>query len=121
MIPPIFSLIASNPLVTILLGTTPTRFFPWGKAPRDIVKPYAVYQVISGIPENNLSSSADIDCISIQIDIYGESAADALGVAKNLRTVIESQATLTSYRDEGIDSDTNLYRWRLDVDFWVNT
>jgi hypothetical protein len=66
----LFSLCAANTAVKNLLGTAPVRLYPFGTAPQNVVKPYAVYQTISGSPENLLSGAPDIDGIMQQVDEY---------------------------------------------------
>ncbi|EPN30837.1 hypothetical protein A245_45243, partial [Pseudomonas syringae pv. actinidiae ICMP 19096] len=52
MAAPIFAVCAADPAVQALLGTSPTRLYPFGEAPEGVAKPYAVWQVIGGNPEN---------------------------------------------------------------------
>ena len=119
MLPLLFQIVVANPAVTALLGVNPTRCYPWGEVPQNCPKPYAVWQIISGNPENYLDSPTDMDGVSIQIDVYSDIAASTISVAKALRTAIESQATLTAFRQWPREPDTRLYRWQLDVDFFV--
>ena len=64
----------SNAAVTNLLGTNPVRFFMFGLAPDDVQYPYAVWQVVSGSPENYLNNRPQIENHVIQIDVYSNSA-----------------------------------------------
>ncbi|MGL4711664.1 MAG: tail completion protein gp17, partial [Shewanella sp.] len=45
---PIFVVCRASTAVTDLLGTNPTRLYPFGQAPQNVAKPYAVWQVIGG-------------------------------------------------------------------------
>src|SRR5690625_7612856 len=75
--PPIFSICAADPGVTALLGTSPVRLFMFGMAPQNIQKPYAVWQVISGLPESYLAGRPDTDQHLLQIDVDADDASEA--------------------------------------------
>ncbi|MBF4377310.1 tail completion protein gp17, partial [Vibrio anguillarum] len=49
---PIFSICQQDPVVTSLIGSNPLRLYMFGLAPQSPTKPYAVWQVIGGQPEN---------------------------------------------------------------------
>lgn len=61
MIPAIFPLITANAGCTALLGTTPTRFYAFGDAPQGVARPYATWQLVSGVPDNLLSGSPPVE------------------------------------------------------------
>lgn len=61
MIPAIFPLITANAGCTALLGTTPTRFYPFGEAPATPTRPYATWQLVSAVPDNLLSGSPPVE------------------------------------------------------------
>jgi len=70
MYPPIFAVCSSNPGVQAALGSSPCRVFMFGHAPQGTTKPYAVWQLIGGSPENYLATRPDADNWSLQIDVY---------------------------------------------------
>lgn len=117
MIPPIFSLVSSSAEVTDLIGTNPTRFYPFGRAPQNVEVPYAVWQIISGEPENFLSTPADMDRLSLQVDVFGRSAAEASGIVAALRNALEDSAYVTALRGQELEDDTGLFRFSFDVDW----
>ena len=119
MIPPIYDIVRANAGVTALLGGDDIRFYPWGEAPQDVEKPYAVWFQINGSPEASMSCPPDMDLIGIQVDVYSDVAMQTVDVAKALRTAIENEATLTAFRQWEREPDTRLYRYQLDVDFFV--
>ncbi len=120
MFPPIFSIAADDNSVKALLGpgTTgnPVRFWAFGDAPRDENgrpahgTPYAVWQIVTGSPENYLDKTPDIDGYGVQIDSYGESMSVAREVAQALRDCLEPHAHITSWNGEFRDFPTGLYR-----------
>ncbi|HBO3174931.1 DUF3168 domain-containing protein [Pseudomonas aeruginosa] len=118
MFPPIFEVCAASGAVTALIGTNPVRMYPFGQAPQGVVYPYAVWQLVTGIPENYLGDLPDADSYTVQIDVYADTGAAARNVAKALRDAIEPVAYVTSWRGESIDPETKRYRYSFDVD-WI--
>lgn len=119
MYPPLFTLAAADPAVTAQLGTNPVRLFPFGEAPEDTPAPYAVWQIISGSPENYLGNVPDLDSYTLQIDVYGDTAQQVREAVRALRDCIEQHAYIVSWRDEGRDTETKDYHIGFDVD-WLN-
>lgn len=118
MYPPVFAVCyAANP-VKALLGTAPMRLFLFGEAEQGTQKPYAVWQVISGVPENFLNQAPDTDSFTIQIDIYADTAASARNVAAALRNAIEPHAHVSAWRGESRDPETKDYRFLFEID-WI--
>jgi hypothetical protein len=117
MIPPLFSVCAANAGVTTLLGLSPVRLFPFGEAPLDIARPYAVWQSISGFPDNNLDELPESDFYSVQIDVYGLTSDSVLDVAQALRDAIEPVAYVTGWNNTSRDPDTKDFRFTFSADF----
>lgn len=118
MAPPLFSVCAAASAVTALLGTSPVRLWPFGEAIQGAAKPYAVWQVFGGAPENYLGQVPDSDRFSIQVDVYAETVASARSVAEALRDAIEPHAHVTAWRGESRDTETRLFRFSFDVS-WI--
>jgi len=119
MFPPVFEIVADSSAVTSLLGTAPVRFYPFGQAPQQPVLPYAVWQTVTGEPENYLNDTPDVDRFGIQIDVYASTGAVARQLAAALRDAVEPQAYVTSWRGEGRDAETLHYSYSFDVSFHV--
>lgn len=123
---PIFQVVAASAVVTSVLGADPTRFFLFGQARRlyndgvPIVKPYAVWQVISGSPENHLDCPPQVDHVSIQVDAYGETAAQVRAVIVALRDALEPHAYIMSWTGEDFEDNTKLYRSGFTIDWFVS-
>lgn len=117
MFPPIFQVVAADSGVTAVLGSAPVRFYPFGEAPEGVTYPYAVWQLVSGSPENYLAGRPDIDGFSLQIDVYAKSGSDARAVGRALRDAIELSAYITRWSGESRDEDTKTYRLSFDVDW----
>lgn len=120
MIPPIFSLCAADSAVTALIGSNPVRLYPFGEAPQDVAKPYAVWQTINGSPENFLAGRPDADNYSVQVDVYGITSASVLQVSEALRDALELDAYITNWGNTSRDTETKHYRYSFGVDFIEN-
>lgn len=116
--PPVFTLATGSTAVTSLLGTSPTRFWPFGIAVQDTSRPYAVHQLIYGTPENSLSCPANIDMLGIQFDSYAKSVTAARNVAEALREAMEPAGYVVALNGEMWEQNTGLYRVSFTVEFW---
>lgn len=123
MFPPIFALAAADVDVQALLGVNPVRFWAFADAPRDENgniahgTPYAVWQIISGSPENYIDTLPDMDRYGVQVDCYSQDIADARGIARALRDALEPHAYVSSWNGEWRDFPTGLYRVTFSMDF----
>jgi uncharacterized protein YggE len=120
MYAPIFEVVSADANVQSNLGVSPTRFYPFGEAPPNVDKPYAVWQLITGLPENYLNQVPDIDQFSIQVDVYATTADQARDVAQALRDAVEPHAHVIAWRGEERDLDTRNYRISFDLDWMVS-
>jgi hypothetical protein len=120
MIPPIFATCMESSEVIDLLGSSPMRVYQFGRAPQNVVRPYAVWQVVGGTPENYLGNVPDIDRFATQIDVYATTASDARDVARAMRDAIEPVAHIVGWRGEDREPETQLYRVSFDVDWFVH-
>lgn len=118
MYPPIFATCFADATCRELLGSSPMRLYPFGRAPEDESRPYAVWQTISGQPENYVDAAPDVDSMTTQIDVYATNEADAREVAEAIRDAIEPVAHITSWRGEMLDNGTELRRYSFDVE-WI--
>lgn len=118
--PPVFTYAKDSPSVLALLGTNPTRFWPFGTAPQNETRPYAVHQLVYGSPENALSCPADIDLIGIQIDAYGKNVSGVRSIAEALRQAMEPHGHVVSLNGESWEQATGLWRSSFTVEFWAD-
>ena len=118
MYPPIFAICKAASAVAALIGSSPMRLYQFGKAPPNVVKPYAVWQTIGGSPDNYIGSVPDHDLFSIQIDVYSTTDISARAVAEALRDAIEPVAYIVRWGGESVDTETGSYRYSFDVD-WI--
>ncbi|AIR90227.1 DUF3168 domain-containing protein [Pseudomonas cremoricolorata] len=121
MTPPIVQACLQSPAVTALLGSgTDMRLYSFGEAEQGVTKPYAVWQVVNGSPENYLAGRPDADGITLQVDIYATTGQKARQVRDAMRDAIELEAYITRWGAEGRDPATNNFRASFDVDWWVS-
>lgn len=125
MMPPIFATV-NVPAVQALLktGTGPLRFYAWGLAPDDVVKPYAVWRQVFGQPGNYVDKRPDADSWTTQIDVYaadvaGQRADKARAIADAISNAIEGTAYVTSWIGESRDPETRAYVFTFQCDWWV--
>lgn len=116
--PKVFPIITASAQCTALLGVTPTRFYPAGRAPKNAPKPYATYGVPSATPENYLDKAPDIDNIGTQIDIYADTEEACSDTFTAIRAALETHFHITNYAIPERDAETDSYHARMDVDVW---
>ena len=120
LFPPVFEICAQSAEVGELLGTAPLRLWPFGDAPQsNATLPYAVWQTITGSPENYITGLPDIDSWTLQVDVYAQTATSARAVARALRDAIEPNAHIIAWRGESIEAETRNYRSSFDVDWFT--
>lgn len=120
MFPPIYETVAASSAVTALLGSPKPRFFAFGNAPNPPQKPYSVWRLAYGTPENYLGDLPDIDSFGIQIDTYAADGDTARRVSAALQAAIEPVAHVTSYGAEVRDSDTMNYSCSFIAEWMTN-
>ena len=120
MYPPVFTIAAQSPAVTAVLGSHPVRYYPFGKVPQNETRPYAVWQVVYGAPDNSLSCVPTEDSYGVQVDAYAKTATDAREVAAALRDAFEESFNhVVSWNGEFWESATGLYRVSFTAEFWT--
>lgn len=117
MFPPIFQVCAANAAVKAALGSGPVRLFPFGEAPQNVAKPYAVWRQFGGLPENYLGQRPDLDTFRLQVDVFGTTGAAATAAAKAIRDAIELRAHITRWGSAERDPSTANYRVSFDVEW----
>lgn len=115
---PIFQTLRSKSAVTTVFGSNPVRVFPQGAAPEGVSRPYAVFQQITGSPENYLNQRPDADDSTTQVDVYADTVDVARSAAIVIRDSVEGVSYVSAVREMGRDPDTNLYRVSVDID-WI--
>lgn len=123
MYPPVFEIAKQNAAVLAVLGSNPTRLWPFAIAPQPgkpgYGVPYAVHQLVYGAPVNSLDCIPGMDNFGIQFDVYAANATDARSAAAALRDAYESSHNpVVSWNGEDLEPSTGLYRVGFTVEFW---
>lgn len=122
MIAPIFSIASADATVQALLGSNGAelRLYPFGKTPQGVALPYATYTNVGGGPENYLNARPDTDLFSVQIDVYGSTAASVTAVTKALNNAFETEAYITRWGNEDHNAITSHFHFDFDVEFMTS-
>ena len=123
MTAPIFKLLnASDEVKSFLQTSNKLRAYEFGLAPDAPVKPYLVWQDISGDPQNHLDCPANTDHITIQIDIYTSIPDQLRLIREAARKALEldNSCTVTSLRGNEREPVTKLYRTGFDSNWFVD-
>jgi Protein of unknown function (DUF3168) len=115
MYPPIFAAVNVPPVQALLkTGAGPLRFYLFGMAPQNVVKPYAVWRQVYGAPENYIGDRPDMDGFTTQVDVYvgpndPSPAAKARAIAEAIRDAVEGVAYVTAWIGDSRDPQTMNY------------
>lgn len=123
MTAPIFELLNTSDEVKAFLQTgNKLRAYEFGLAPDAPVKPYLVWQNISGVPQNHLDCPANTDHITIQIDIYTLEPLQLRTIREAVRKALEldNSCTVTDLRGNEREPITKLYRTGFDSNWFVD-
>lgn len=119
MDPPIFLVCSTDPSVSALIGGgIDCRIYSFGEAPEGVLKPYVVWNLIDGSPENYLAGRPDADGFTLQVDVYASSADSVTKVTRALRDALELSANITRWGASGTDQTTKDYHRSFDID-WI--
>jgi hypothetical protein len=120
MTPPIFQICSQAAGVTALLGAGANlRLYSFGEAPEGVARPYAVWQLVSGSPENYMAGRPDVDVLTLQVDVYAATSTSVRQVRDAIRDAIELQANVIRWGGESRDPATKNYRTSFDVGWLV--
>lgn len=117
MLPPIYTILGSDAAVAAIVGD---RIYPHGDAPQGVTQPYVTWLVVSGVPENGISDAPDIDRIGVQIDCWHPTSAGVVTLASAVRLAVEPHGHVTTISLNGRDPDTRLYRFAVELDYWLS-
>lgn len=124
-LPNLFDLIAADPAVTALIGSTPVRFYPHGAAPQGVVAPYLTQFAPTILPINTLDrGAARADSTLVQVSCWSTNDGDAAEVVSDLaaavRRCLERAHHVEAVRDMRKDFETGRLRIDFDVRVFVH-
>lgn len=114
MLPNVYQMLRSN---STIVSTVDKRIYRHGSAPQNVVKPYITWFLVSGIPENNISSAPCSDRDTVQIDCWCEGDTDVETLAYAVQSVLDSNMIANRIVIDSRENDTKLYRIALEADF----
>lgn len=120
MLPPVFQTLKASAEVKAIVGTNPPRIFAHSEAPEDSQKPYITWQLISDVPENNLSDLPPTDRATVQVDCWHQTGAGVVLLARAARDAIEPSAHMTGIPIDLREPETKLFRIGLQFDWFVD-
>ena len=114
MFPPVYKTLRSNATVVSLVGD---RIGRHGEVAQTEVRPYIVWQIVTGQPYDNLSAAPCGDFTVVQIDCYHQTDAGVEQLATSVRAALDAKLISNRVSVNRRDKDTRLYRVGLDADF----
>jgi hypothetical protein len=120
MLPNIYQILRTSNAVKAIVGTSPSRIYRHESAPQDTTKPYITWFIITGVPQNTLSETPNIDAISIQVDCWHQTDAGVESMAIAVRDAMETVSHMTSIVVNEREPETKLYRIGLQFDVWLD-
>lgn len=107
-------------LTTALASITPRVYRT--QADENAAAPYAVWTIVSGIPENQISGAPETDNARIQFDFYSLSQSQSRQMCGLAQAAIEdlNAANVIFGPVESRETDTKLWRWNFDISWWSN-
>lgn len=87
-------------------------------APQDVAKPYVVYRVGYGGPENYLSDLPDVNSYGLFVEVYGGDWPEVREVVNAIISAVEPFAHVTNWVDDSYNPTTKLYKFVFIVD-WI--
>jgi hypothetical protein len=114
-----------------VIALSPVGGFP-GILPKDMALPSWAYTIVSD-PENyTLKGTSGLGKVTVQIDIFGSSAADCINLGKAINAVLSGYAGILSDPDstridsafrsnkiDFFDSASRTYRRMLEYEIWT--
>ena len=96
------------------------RIYRHGHSPAQGVRPYLVWMLVAGVPDNNLSGLPPSDRMTVQVDCWHPTDNGVEALATAVRDALEPHGHLTAIPMDTRDmSETRLYRISLQFDFFT--
>lgn len=117
MFPPMYALVAADPACIGILGDPPRCFF--GLAEENTARPYVVWHLTGGSPENVFDGPPPHDHFAGQVDIVADDQTSFIAAATAVRAAIERVGNVTSYNPGGVNAETGRFEYSFDAEFHV--
>lgn len=117
MFPPIYRLVAADAACLAVLGTPPRCYF--GRATENAARPYVVWHMAGGTPENVMDGTPPHDHVAGQVDFVADDQESLIATITAVRTAIERVGYVTSYNPGGVNDQTGRLEYSFDAEFHV--
>lgn len=115
--PPVYAVLHAASAVESIVGN---RIGSHGEIAQTTSQPYITWQQISGVPENALGDTPDIDVLQVQINCWHQTDAGVRALALAVRNAVEPYAHVTGYPVDQREPDTRLYWIAIQADWWLD-
>jgi hypothetical protein len=88
-------------------------------APEDAARPYVVWTLVSAVPENQLSETAEDDDQRVQVDTFSGSQPQARQAIQAAADACEAIGYIVFGPWFSFEDDTKLHRGSFDVEVWT--
>jgi len=118
---PVIPILAASSAVTSLLGSNPVKVFE-DVAPKGTRYPYAIWSVVSAVPDNNLDCPANIDHVSFQIVVYANQRETASTIRKEILGALEPHCYVTNIHPNYYEriADTDIFGRGFDANWFLD-
>lgn len=112
-------------LTAILTADTPTHaicgdnVFRTFKDTAGDVGPFIVWEIVSGLPENNLSARPDIDDARLRVNAYSKVQREARALSEAAQYALETLGDVVFGPTEEYETETLLWRRIFDIELWT--
>lgn len=115
MMPPnVYAILSGAPAVTAIVAQ---RIFRTS-VPEGETRPYVVWTPVASNAELNLSDLPDMDDSRVQVDCYSTSQQQGTTLMQAVLAAFEAVTHVVAGPFEGYDSETKMFRWTFDAEFW---
>lgn len=90
-------------------------------APAGVVAPYGVYQMISGVPVNDLSGASNLTNARFQVDLFARDKAALDALAETVKTAMNGATqfkSLCEMQQDIYEDPAQYYRISMDFSIW---
>lgn len=121
MLPLVYKIITEDSSAAAIVGN---RVYRHGAAPQKVTAPYVTWSVVSGEPENDMTSTPRTDRFEVQVDCWsdndGSGDAGIEALANAVRAAMETAGYMTRYSANDRDFETQRFRISMDFTLFVH-
>jgi hypothetical protein len=114
MFPPVYRTLRANPAVVAIVDS---RLGAHGEVPQNTARPYITWQIVIGLPHDQISGPPPSDFTTVQIDCWHQDDKGVEQLASAVRDALDSAGVANRLVIDHRDRGTRLYRVGLEADF----